>query len=438
MMVGVFTILLLLNPMLTLLIMIPIPFLLLTSFMIRKMRGYFKLGQEKNAEMNAILQDNFSGMKEIQVFNKQEYELGRVSKSTKAHALALIRALFYVGLLRPTVEFITSLGMIIILIAGTFMALSGNFTIAEMTMFILYLGMFYAPITHMARLVEDIQRANVGTERVFEVLDTEPTIKDSPAAIDIDRASGQISFNNVSFSYKDDLPVLENISFNANPGEMIALVGPTGVGKTTMSALITRFYEPDSGSITMDGIDIRDITQSSLRNQLSLVLQDVFLFNGTISENIAYGSVGATPEKIAEAARTACIAEYIESLPEGYDTYIGERGVRLSGGQKQRISIARSILRNSPFLILDEATSSVDVETEREIQQAINSIAGTRTLIVIAHRLSTIRNADKIIVLENGQIAEQGKHNELLTQDDAYSKLYKLQTGDIYVNSIDK
>ena len=258
-------------------------------------------------------------------------------------------------------------------------------------------------------------------------MDTKPDIKDKSGARKVGRLSGELTFENVSFSYEGDMPVLENISFQVGAGQMIALVGPTGVGKTTISALIARFYDADSGRITMDGINIKDITLESLRNQLSLVLQDVFLFNGTIAENIAYGCDGTTREEIEKAAKAACIGEYIDSLPQKYDTVIGERGVRLSGGQKQRISIARAILRNSPILILDEATSSVDTETEREIQNAINKIAGTRTLIVIAHRLSTIKRADKIIVIENGKIAEQGKHDELINKQGVYARLCSVQ-----------
>jgi len=425
--IGVYAILLSINTRLAMLISIPIPLILLMSFIVRRIRKHFRVGQEKIAELNSVLQDNFSGMKEIQVFNKQEHESGRVSKSANEYSNALIRALYYMGILHPSVEFIASIGMIIMLIAGPMLALSTGFSMPDLFAFLLYLAMLYPPITQLARMVEDFQSALAGAERVFEVLDTESSIQDKPNAISVGKLSGQLSFNHVSFSYKDDLQVLDDITINVQPGEMVALVGPTGVGKSTISALITRFYDPDSGSITMDGIDLRDMTLESLRNQLSLVLQDVFLFNGTISENIAYGSAEATFEQIKSAARTACIAEYIESLPERYDTVIGERGVRLSGGQKQRISIARSVLRNSPILILDEATSSVDTETEKEIQQAISSIAGTRTLIVIAHRLSTIQSADKIVVLEGGRIVEQGKHDELIRQNGAYAKLCNIQ-----------
>lgn len=424
---GVLVILVLINPMLTLFICIPIPFIAFLSIVLRKIRKSFAVGQAKLAELNAILQDNFSGMKEIQIFNKQESEYEKVAEKSNQHSNALIKALFYSGILNPTVTFISSIGTVIVLIAGPLLAVNTGLKIADVVEFLLYLNLFYTPISTLTRLVEDMQQALAGAERVFEVLDTEPDIKDKPDAIDIKNLTGAIEFRDVTFSYKDNIPVLDNISFDVKSGEMIALVGPTGVGKTTISALIARFYDPDSGKILMDGHNITDISLESLRNHLSIVLQDVFLFNGTIADNIAYGCENATQAQIEEAAKTACIDEYISSLPDKYETVIGERGVRLSGGQKQRISIARSILRNSPILILDEATSAVDTETETEIQKAINKIAGTRTLIVIAHRLSTVKRADKIIVLEGGKVAEEGKHEDLLKLNGVYANLCNIQ-----------
>ena len=425
---GVLILLFLINPTLALLVCTPIPLIAGLSVVLRHIRRFYRQGLEKIAELNAVLQDNFSGIKEIQVFNKQEHEFRKIQDKSTQHVTALIRALFYSAILNPSVGFITTLGTIIVLIAGPIIAVKSGLNISDVVAFLLYLNLFYAPVATLTRIVEDVQHGIVGTERVFEVLDTEPDIKDNPGAVKVGRLSGQVEFRDVSSSYQDDIAVLENISFEAKAGQMIAIVGPTGVGKSTISGLIARFYDPTSGSILMDGIDIRNMTLESLRNQLSLVLQDVFLFNGTIGENIAYGCDGATKQQIEEAAKIACIDEFIDSLPERYDTFIGERGVRLSGGQKQRLSIARSVLRNSPLLLLDEATSAVDTETEREIQNAISKIIGHRTLIVIAHRLSTIKKADLIIAMQDGKIAEYGSHEKLIAQGGIYAALCQHQS----------
>ena len=427
---GVLIILLIINPTLALLVCAPIPLIAGFSMLPRMMRKFFSLGQARIAELNAVLQDNFSGIKEIQVFNKQEQESSKVGEKSALHVSALLKALFYSAILHPSVGFITTLGTIIVLIAGPIISMRTGMRISDVVAFLLYLNLFYAPVAMLTRIVEDIQQGLAGTERVFEILDVEPDIKDSPNAAKVGRLSGQIEFRDVTFSYEDDATVLERISFEAKAGQMIAIVGPTGVGKSTMFGLIARFYDPTSGTITMDGLDTKDLTLESLRNQLSLVLQDVFLFNGTVGENIAYGSSEATPEQIEEAAKAACIDEFIDTLPEKYDTIIGERGVRLSGGQKQRLSIARSVLRNSPILLHDEATSAVDTETEREIQNAISKLIGQRTLIVIAHRLSTIRKADLIIAMQDGKIAECGSHGELMAKNGIYAALCEYQSLD--------
>lgn len=426
--IGVAVILFSKNVYLALMTLIPIPFLLLGSWIfIKKVRPNFKVAQGNLAELNATLQDNISGMKEIQVFNQQTKERGRVKKDAHNYTSAVLHALKLSAVFHPTVEAVSSFGTVIVVLIGGWLALEGNLSVSDIVGFILYLSLFYQPISALARVIEDLQQAVAGADRVFEVLDTEPDIKDDPNAVDIGQSKGDIVFDNVSFNYINDVPVLQNISFRAAPGEMIALVGPTGVGKTTVISLIARFYEPVSGRITLDGRDLKDISLSSLRNQISIVLQDIFLFNGTVADNIAYGSRDATMEQIVQAAKTARAHEFIIEMPDGYDTVIGERGVKLSGGQKQRLSIARAVLRNTPILILDEATAAVDVETEAKIQQAIQELTENRTIIVVAHRLSTVKKAKKILVIQEGKIIESGNHTELLEYNGVYRQLCEMQ-----------
>jgi len=334
-----------------------------------------------------------------------------------------IRANYANALFHPGIEFLTSLGTVIVVGIGGYLSMKGDMPIADVIGFLMYLSIFYQPLAVLSRLFEDVQISHAGALRIFEVLDAESDVKEKPDATVLEKCDGNIEFENVSFRYIEEEPVLSDISFAAKPGEMVAVVGPTGVGKTTIVSLMERFYDPQSGSIRIDGADIRDLTIESLRSQISMVLQDVFLFNGTIAENIAYGVKNAAQEQIEEAARIACADEFIRQMPQGYKTTIGERGVRLSGGQKQRLSIARAVLRDTPVLILDEATSSVDMETELQIQRAIENLTGSRTIIVIAHRLSTIISADQILVLDKGAIIEKGNYNNLMAQNGVFARL---------------
>jgi len=429
---GVLIILLTINWKLAIVTCAPIPLILLSGVIFaKKVRPYFRISQKKMGELNGKLQDNLSGIHEIQAFGRESYETGRVNERNFEHVIAMLKALKISAVFHPAVEFISSAGTILTVAFGGYLAYREGLDVEVIVAFLLYLNLFYAPVTGLANLLENMQQSLAGAERVIFILDAPVEIRNKPEAADLTDVKGDIIFDHVSFSYREDMPVLKDVSFHCQPGKMLALVGPTGVGKTTMTQLISRFYEPASGRILIDGTDIRDVTIESLRRVISPVLQDTFLFNGTIAENIGYASAHASMEDIREAARAANIHEDIMAMPDGYDTQVGERGLRLSGGQKQRIAIARAILRKSPVIILDEATASVDVETERQIQKAIAGIAGSRTIIAIAHRLSTIRGADQILVIENGSITESGTHEELLARGGSYARMYEIQTSSI-------
>ena len=419
--VGVAVMIFRINPLLALYTLIPVPFILLLSRLFTtKVVPLFKINQEVLAGLNGHTQDNLSGMKEIQAFGKEGKESLGMKDYCRHYSFVNIRANFYNAMYHPAVEFITSIGTVIVMGAGGYFVMRGRMSTADIVGFFMYLSLFYSPLSALARLAEDIQVSKACGNRVLELLDTESEIKEDDDAKDIPTCSGDVRFDNVVFGYSGDSKVLDGISFDVKPGKMLALVGATGVGKTTIVSLLERFYDPQSGKITIDGHDIRHATLSSLRKNISIVLQDVFLFNGTVYENIAYGAENATEEEVYAAAKTACADEFIREMPEGYMTKIGERGVRLSGGQKQRIAIARAVLRKTPILVLDEATSAVDNETEAQIQKAIENLSGSHTLIVIAHRLTTIMKADDIIVLRDGKIAEEGTHDELMKKGGIY------------------
>jgi len=425
--IGVAIMIFMIDPFLALLTLIPVPFVVfVSSFFSKKVAPLFRINQEVLGDLNGVLQDNLSGMKEIQAFGKEKYEYGKMLKNTDYYSFVNIRANKANAIFHPSVEFLTSLGTVIVVGVGGVLAMNGQVSTSDIVGFFVYLSLFYQPLAILARLVEDVQTSLAGARRVAEVLDSESEIKESPDAYSLENVEGNISFENVSFDYINGEHVLNGISFNVKKGEMVALVGPTGVGKTTIVSLLERFYDPLSGKVCVDGHDIKNVTLNSLRKNISLVLQDVFLFNGTIEENIAYGVENCTREEVIAAAKAASADEFISKMPNGYDTMVGERGVRLSGGQKQRIAIARAVLRNTPILVLDEATSSVDTETEANIQTAIENLAGSRTIIVIAHRLSTVMRADNIVVLEKGQIVEQGSHSELFEKNGLYAKMCKI------------
>jgi ABC-type multidrug transport system fused ATPase/permease subunit len=431
MLFGVSAILFAMNARLALYTLIPIPALVWLVLRFSKIsRPLFKQAQARLAEVNSILQDNFSGIKEIKAFTKERYESGRILKSILAHTKAILKALKLSNSFHPSIEFVSSIGTVIVIFFGGRLALESKLPLEDLVAFLLYLGSFYQPITALGRINEGLQQALASAERVMEILDEAPEVVDAPDAVELNRAKGQIEFRNVCFQYIENIPVLKDISFNIKQGETLALVGPTGVGKTTIANLIPRFYDPNSGSILIDGIDIRKITLSSLRRQISFVSQDVFLFNGTVRENILYGRQDAADDEVIAAAKAANAHEFILELADGYDTKVGERGVKLSGGQKQRISIARAVLKDAPILILDEATSSVDTQTERQIQEALNKLMENSTTVVIAHRLSTIQEADQIVVVKEGEILEKGRHSELLKADGLYSELCKAQNAE--------
>ncbi|MDR0554477.1 MAG: ABC transporter ATP-binding protein/permease [Treponema sp.] len=429
---GVLAILFSINPLLALLVCIPIPFLLFSGWVLmKKVRPRFRATQKSLAMLNAQLQDNLSGMQEIQAFGQQERESGRVDEKAEEYTRDNLSALKLNAIFHPSVEFLTALGTVIVVAFGGALAYRTRLSAEDVVAFLLYLSLFYAPITGLAQLLENAQLALAGTERVLEILDSTTEVADKAGAPDIPtvqgRIQGHIRFEDVSFHYVEGSPVLDRVSFEVKPGQMLALVGPTGVGKTTIIHLAARFYDPTAGKISLDGHDLRDVTQNSVRNQISLVLQDTFLFNGTIAENIAYAKPQATMEEIIASAQAAGIYDDIMDMPRQFDTETGERGVRLSGGQKQRVSIARAILRDTPVLILDEATASVDMQTEARIQEAIQKMSSGRTIIAIAHRLSTIRNADVILVLKEGRIVQQGSHGELIGQPGMYRDLCAAQ-----------
>jgi len=425
---GSFIILLTLNvPMTLILSLVTFVIIAFSYHKNRTMQPIFSDNRVKIAKVNSSVQDSIAGIRVVQSFANEDVEREKFAKANEAFLASKSNSYKAMGSYHAWNSFLQGLLYIVVVVSGGIFIAKGSLRASDLAVYVLYINIFMNPIDVLINFTEQFQKGYAGFKRFVEVLETEPDIEDAPDAKPLTGVKGDIEYKDVSFRYDEEAQVLNKVSLKIKAGQTVALVGPSGGGKTTLCSLLPRFYEVTSGTITIDGQDIRQVTLSSLRNAIGVVQQDVYLFDGTIKQNIAYGKAGATDEEIIEAAKKANIHDYIMTLEKGYDTYVGERGVRLSGGQKQRLSIARVFLKNPPILILDEATSALDNESERYIQKSLEDLAKNRTTIVIAHRLSTIRNADSIIVITDEGIKERGTHQELLELNGIYAHYYKMQ-----------
>ena len=393
----------------------------------RRMKAGFKESRKQVGELNSQIEDSLLGIRVVKSFANESVEEEKFDKGNRKFLGIKTKVYHIMAGFQSSTRLFDGIMYIVVVVAGALFMMNGKISAADYVAYLMFVTTLLTSIRRIVEFAEQFQRGLTGIERFCEIVDTEPEIVDAPSAKDIERVEGEIEFKDVSFSYEsENKKVLSHLSLKVNAGESIALVGPSGGGKTTLCSLIPRFYDVTSGEITVDGVDIRNITMSSLRSHIGVVAQDVYLFSGSIRENIAYGKRDATDEEIEQAAVLAGAHEFISALPDGYDTYVGERGVKLSGGQKQRISIARVFLKNPPILILDEATSALDNESEKLVQRSLETLAKGRTTFTIAHRLTTIRNADRILVLTENGIEESGTHEELVQRGGIYSELYKM------------
>ena len=393
----------------------------------KEMRSIFLDNRRQIAGVNSQVQDSLAGIRVVKSFGNEDLEREKFAKSNLRFLDSRKNSYRLLGNFRAWNTFLEGLLYLTVLVLGGYLVAQKSLSLADLSIYALYINIFVNPIDVLVEFTELFQKGYSGFRRFVEVLDTDPEIQDKPGAKDLGPVQGNIEYRGVSFQYNVKEPVLNHIDLKIRAGEKLALVGPSGGGKTTLCSLLPRFYDVTAGSVTLDGRDVRNVTLRSLRAAIGLVQQDVYMFSGSIRDNIAYGKPGATDGEILQAAKDAGIHEFVSGLPDGYDTYVGERGTRLSGGQKQRIAIARVFLKNPPVLILDEATSALDNESERYIQQSLDRLSRNRTTIVIAHRLSTVRNADEIVVIADGSVAERGPHADLLAKNGIYAKYYNMQ-----------